>query len=317
MKKQSPLVSILMPVFHAEKFIAQAINSILKQDYSNWELLILNDASTDGTQQIIDTFHDERINVFHHSKNEGYLLSCNALFGKATGDFITFLDADDVCKQNRLSMCLSTFKNDPTLDFITTDYQRVSKTGMVISDHTAAVDYKRYASDSGYFPTICCATAFVRKELLLQTGGYRPFFKNIGGEDYFWLWELSKAGTGKHVNKMLYSYRFHAEQTSKNHGNKLSLFLPELLGELRSSFNDANWNEVRAKNIEMDIYKRLCSSDFELNLRKAQHALNHGKGSFWHNTFRSLRKVRKAEDLRAILYLIYSWAARKGRNANQ
>lgn len=317
MKDQSPLVSILMPAFNAEKFIAEAINSILKQDYSNWELLILNDASSDSTQQIVDTFNDERINVFHYSENQGYLLSCNELFEKAKGDFITFLDADDVCNENRLSVCLSTFEKNPTLDFITTGYQRISASGAVISEHATDVDYARYTSDSDYFPTICCATAFVRKELVRKVGGYRPFFKNIGGEDYFWLWELSKLGAGKHLNEILYNYRFHTGQTSKNHGNELSLFLPELLGELRLAFKDANWDDAEAQGIESNIRKRFCTSDFELNLRKAQHALNQGNGSFWDYAFLSCRNIRELKQLRAFLYLLYSWFARKGRNAGQ
>jgi glycosyltransferase involved in cell wall biosynthesis len=80
-----PLVSILMPAFNAEKFIAEAIQSIVQQDHPNWELLILNDASTDGTAEKIASFHDPRINVFEHQENLGYLLSCNELFENAKG----------------------------------------------------------------------------------------------------------------------------------------------------------------------------------------------------------------------------------------
>ncbi|MBP9152852.1 MAG: glycosyltransferase family 2 protein, partial [Flavobacteriales bacterium] len=209
----APLVSVLMPAYNAEKFIAVAIKSILNQDYSNWELLILNDASTDRTNEIIGGFNDPRIKVFRHSENQGYFLSCNELFEKAGGEFVTFLDADDSCQKNRMSLCLQEFDANPELSFLTTDHHRISESGSIISINSVEVDYERYATDANYSPTICCATIFLRRSLLLKVGVYRDFFKNIGGEDYFWLWELSKNGLGKNLNFKLYDYRQHQHQT--------------------------------------------------------------------------------------------------------
>lgn len=311
------LVSILMPAYNAEKFISEAIHSILKQDYSNWELLILNDASTDRTAEIIAGIKDERIKVYHHSTNLGYLLSCNELFKKAEGEFITFLDADDACPENRLSLCLLEFQNNSELGFLTTNHQRISDSGSIISQNSVDVDYERYAKDSNYYPTICCATIFLRRSLLQKVGGYRDFFKDIGGEDYFWLWELAKKGKGKHLNLKLYDYRQHQNQTSKNHRNELSLFLPELLRELRSEFLNLPWEETKAKSIETSLITPFLSSSFEVHLRKAQISLNTMSCSFWNDAYRSFLKIRTPKHIRAFLYLIYSWAVRKGRNAVQ
>ena len=313
----APLVSVLMPAFNAEKFIYEAINSILNQDYSKWELLILNDASTDRTAEVLAGFTDPRIKVFHHATNQGYLLSCNQLFETAVGDFITFLDADDVSPANRLSICLREVDSDSELDFITTDHQRISESSSIISKNFVEVDYERYTKDPNYNPTICCATIFLRRSLLLKVGGYRDFFKNIGGEDYFWLWELSKNGLGKHLNFKLYDYRQHQHQTSKNHGNELSLFLPEVLGELRSEFHTRHWDKTTAKNIETNILNQFLSSAFELNLRKAQRSLNAKDGSFSTHAYRSFLQVKSLKQLRDFLYLLYSWMVRKGRNEAQ
>ena len=164
--RNEPLITVLMPVYNAEKFIAEAVNSVLNQDYSNWELLILNDASTDSTQSIIESFTDERIHVSNHSGNQGYLISCNELFDKTKGDFITFLDADDTCALNRLSCCLKQFDLNQKLDFLTTNYSRITEGGNLISENIAEMDYQRYATDLTYNPTICCATIFLKKELL-------------------------------------------------------------------------------------------------------------------------------------------------------
>jgi len=301
------LVSILMPAYNAEKFISEAIHSILKQDYSNWELLILNDASTDRTAEIIAGIKDERIKVYHHSTNLGYLLSCNELFKKAEGEFITFLDADDACPENRLSLCLLEFQNNSELGFLTTNHQRISDSGSIISQNSVDVDYERYAKDSNYYPTICCATIFLRRSLLQKVGGYRDFFKDIGGEDYFWLWELSKKGKGKHLNLKLYDYRQHQNQTSKNHRNELSLFLPELFAGLKTELTNAQWDETTSFNVLKTVSDSFVSSPFELALRKAEIALNSSSSLFFTNAIRAFFNIRRLTQIKQFGYLLYSY----------
>jgi len=313
----SSLVSILMPAYNAEKFVAQAINSILTQDYSNWELLILDDASTDGTSKVISAFKDTRIRSFHHSENQGYLLSCNELFKKTNGDFITFLDADDSCSASRLSICLNAFEKDANLEFLTTAHSKITDSGKTISNQFIEIDYKKYATDPNYCPTICCATTFVKKELLDGVGGYRPLFKKIGAEDYFWLWELSRNGKGKHLNKSLYDYRSHTNQTSNVHDDELYLFTPELIKTLRFEFRDLPWNDNKAENFVQSIREQFEFSGFQINLRKAQNSLNRGHGHFWNYALKCLRNIRDFNQIKPYFYLLYSWLIRKGRSANQ
>ena len=307
----APLISILMPAFNAEKFITEAINSIIKQDYPNWELLILNDASTDSTSVIIGSFQDARIKVFHHSNNEGYVQSCNELFGKAKGAFITFLDADDACAENRLSLCLEEFAQHPELDFLTTNHHRNSDSGQAISENMVDVDYNRYSKDSSYHPTICCATAFLRKTLLDKVGGYQPFFATIGGEDYFWIWELSRAGKGTHIVKSLYHYRQHALQTSKTHQNQLSLFVPELLCALKHNLLDSSWDNTVVTSVERDIREKYLKSAFQLNLRMAEAALNQHHPKFRQLAKRAFVNIRQLNEMIQFAVLLKSWTARQ------
>ncbi|MCF8463909.1 MAG: glycosyltransferase [Flavobacteriales bacterium] len=309
----TPLISVLMPAYNAEKFIAKAINSILNQDYLNWELLILNDASTDKTAEVIDGFTDQRIKVFRHLENRGYLLCCNELFEKAEGGFITFLDADDHCPTNRLSACLQQFESYPQLGFITTDHQRISESGAVSSIHSIAIDYQRYGNEPDYNPTICCATIFLRRSLLLKVGGYREFFKNIGGEDYFWLWELSKNGMGKHLNVSLYNYLQHPGQTSKNHTNELSLFLPELITLLKTEITNAQWNEASAARALKTVTESFIKSPFEVSLRKAQVNLNHSRNPFFSSALQVFFAISTPKQLKQFCYLLYSYLHRKLR----
>ncbi|WP_405200156.1 glycosyltransferase family 2 protein [Christiangramia sp. LLG6405-1] len=98
------LVSVIMPAYNSEAYIADAIRSVISQTYHNWELLIVNDASNDSTAQILQKFNSEenRIRVFTNSANKGTAYSRNKAIEAAEGQFIAFLDADDLWKENKL-----------------------------------------------------------------------------------------------------------------------------------------------------------------------------------------------------------------------
>jgi glycosyltransferase involved in cell wall biosynthesis len=306
------LVSILMPAHNAEKFIAAAIESVLHQDHSNWELLILDDASADSTSTIIQSFEDDRIKLYRHKKNLGYLLSCNELFEKAEGDFITFLDADDTCKPNRISSCLSPFESDSELDFLTTDHTRTDESGKTISENRMEIDYDRYASEPTYYPTICCATIFLRKELQKKVGGYAPFFKEIGGEDYHWLFRLSRAGKGKHHQESLYNYRQHSCQTHIRNQNPLKYFVSDIDQDIRVELIKGNDLLLNPAIFEQKWQSKLEKLLPELNFRKASEALNQNKNrqfvSFWLKGL--LANPTSIKNVKQGIYLAYSLLAR-------
>jgi len=88
-------VSIMMPVFNGEKFVESAIRSILTQTYENWELIIVNDGSTDKTPSILEQFQDSRVKIIHQ-ENQGEAVARNAALRSMNGEFLSFLDADDL-----------------------------------------------------------------------------------------------------------------------------------------------------------------------------------------------------------------------------
>ena len=89
------LVSIIMPAYNCSRFIREAIDSVLAQTYTAWELLIVDDCSTDDTAAIIASYQDERIHYFRNEQNSGAALSRNKALREAKGKYIAFLDADD------------------------------------------------------------------------------------------------------------------------------------------------------------------------------------------------------------------------------
>ena len=276
--KKGGLISILMPAFNAERHLSEAVLSVLDQTYTDWELLILDDCSTDATSTMIKGFKDNRIRVYRSPVNKGYLRSCNDLFNLTKGELITFLDADDTCPKERLSECHRVFNESEKIGFHTTDHARTDEKGNIKSRHRTKIDYGRYASDPDYYPTICCATVMVRRELLKEVGGYSIFFDGIGGEDYHWLFKLALQGKGRHLDKELYHYRTHAGQLHENNTNPLKYFAADIDREIRHELitnrNDLLQypDELRTK---WEAY--ISTHPDELAFRKANWLLNRGR----------------------------------------
>ena len=114
-------VSILMPVYNAEKFIHKSILSVLKQSYRNWELIIINDGSTDASVKKIEKLNSNKILIFHNKKNLGQQKTRNLLLRKASGYYIAYLDADDYWHKHKLKKQIY-FMRKNNLDFSYTNY---------------------------------------------------------------------------------------------------------------------------------------------------------------------------------------------------
>lgn len=107
-----PLVSVIMPTYNAEPYIGEAIASVLAQTWTNWELIIVNDGSTDGTAEVIARFNDPRIRVFHKT-NGGIGCARNTALDNARGGFVCLFDSDDVLPPRSLEARVRALLDDP------------------------------------------------------------------------------------------------------------------------------------------------------------------------------------------------------------
>lgn len=120
------LVSIIMPSWNTGRFIGESIQSVLNQTYKNWELIIVDDCSTDNTDEIVTSFDDERIRYFRNDKNSGAALTRNKAMREARGEWIAFLDSDDLWMPEKLEKQLSFMKeNGYTFSF--TEYEKIDE----------------------------------------------------------------------------------------------------------------------------------------------------------------------------------------------
>lgn len=204
-------VSIVMPAYNAGRFIDQAIQSVVSQTYTEWELLIVDDCSSDSTPQIVAKWidRDARIKVFRQTVNQGVVAARNLALSKASGRYIAFLDSDDFWEVTKLERQIS-FMDSQNVAVCYSGYRRVDERGLLLAEvHPALrVDYE----------------ALLRgNEIGNLTGVYdsaklgKEFFKSFRHEDYVaWLALVKRAGEARGLPELLASYRVYGGSISSN-----------------------------------------------------------------------------------------------------
>lgn len=120
------LVSVIMPSWNTSNFIAESIQSVIDQTYENWELIIVDDCSTDNTDEVVAEFTDKRIRYFKNKENSGAALSRNRALREARGEWIAFLDSDDLWNPDKLEHQIN-FMNEHGYTLSYTEYEKIDE----------------------------------------------------------------------------------------------------------------------------------------------------------------------------------------------
>jgi len=209
---ETPLISVLMPAYNSEKYIAEAIQSVLNQTYKNFELHIIDDGSSDGTFAIIDSFNDPRIVKTRAPQNRGLVATRNALIEQARGKYIAYLDNDDVAFPNRLEKQLE-FLEAKKADICSGAYQTFNQeTGERRNSKQRYTDSDIRALISVYCPL--CNPAVMGRTEIFKKFPYHP--GNDHAEDYSLWQEIALAGYRfANIKDKLITYRIHPQQISR------------------------------------------------------------------------------------------------------
>ena len=207
----NPKISVVMPAFNCAPFIEKAIISILDQTYSDLELLICDDASTDETKNIILSFDDPRIKKFQNDTNKGYLQTYNFLLSIANGDFIAFQDADDWSSETRLEKQLDIFRNhdDVYLTACNGGFNYSEKSQILCPDFDSGVIELRDSNFEFMLPSI-----MIKREVLKAVKGQHAYFDKLTGMDQYFILEILSNFKGYALNQHLYFANFNP---SSNH----------------------------------------------------------------------------------------------------
>ena len=128
--KESGLVSIIMPSYNTASYIKDTIQSVLNQTYTNWELIIVDDCSTDNTDEVLSEIHDKRIRYFKNEKNSGAAISRNKALREARGQWVAYLDSDDIWMPKKLEKQIS-FMEKNGYAFSYTNYEEIDAEGHI------------------------------------------------------------------------------------------------------------------------------------------------------------------------------------------
>jgi glycosyltransferase involved in cell wall biosynthesis len=209
-----------MPAYNAGKYIKQTINSLLNQEYNNFELLIYNDASTDNTNSEIAQFNDSRIVVFEGKVNIGVSAARNFLLSKAIGEFISFFDSDDISVNNKFTYSISYLNKKSEIDLIgsKTHFINESSKKILFIKTFESISSDDIKADLLFNNTFSTSTIVFRKKILSSI----KFDNNISiAEDYLMFTQLSEKIKMENINKKLVKYRVN--KTSLMFKNKDSL----------------------------------------------------------------------------------------------
>lgn len=145
------LVSIIMPSWNTGRFIGESINSVINQTYGNWELIIVDDCSADNSEEVIKSFNDKRIRYFRNDRNSGAALTRNKAIAAARGEWVAFLDSDDLWLPEKLEKMLS-FMHKNGYVFAYHDYVRIDEDSKPLNKYITGpkVITKRKMYNYGY-----------------------------------------------------------------------------------------------------------------------------------------------------------------------
>jgi len=209
----TPPLSVILPAYNAERYISQAIESVLGQDYGDFELIIANDGSKDNTLERIRSFSDSRIRVIDNETNIGLIGTLNKCIAESKGEFIARMDADDICMPGRFTKQIDYLKQHPEIGIVSSFMSVVGQESHVYSHRFTSPDLVK-AGLLFTNPLVHPAVVF-RKSSIAGKELYSPTF--LHAEDYgLWI-SLIKDVSFYVIPEALLAHRAHPEQVSVQH----------------------------------------------------------------------------------------------------
>ena len=213
-----PRVSIVIPVYNREKYLGIAVDSVLRQTYQDWELIISDDGSIDGTLDIARQFalEDDRIRVLT-AEHKGAVHALIAGFDAARGEFVCQVDSDDALEPPAVELTVKALDEDKECGMVYTNYIDIDKNGQKLQPgRRCAIPYSKERILTNF---MTFHFRLIRHSVYILSGGFNPRFNLI--EDYELCLRLSEITQIKKIEKFLYQYRVHPESQTRTKGLKM------------------------------------------------------------------------------------------------
>lgn len=203
-EKKVPFISVIIPTFNREKEVVRSIDSVLMQSFNNFEIIIIDDASTDDTLGVLSQYDDRRISIYRHSSNSGVSCARNLGIKKSKSKLIAFLDSDDEWLPEKLSSQVDLIRVAPSsIGMIYGGVENVKDTGSSFFQPNAKGDVFKQMLNANHLHG-ACSNALIRKEVFEKVGGFDPLYPAI--EDYeMWL-RVCQCYKVDYTKKVLHRY---------------------------------------------------------------------------------------------------------------
>lgn len=208
-----PNVTVLMPVHNAASFLGEALDSVFAQTYTDFEIVLVDDASTDGIAEVLAGYADRRLRILRHAEQGGTAVALNSGVQAARGRFIAQMHADDIALPDRLERQIDFLHRNPGVGIVGGNQQPVGPDGRSTGPPTSLptlpghVRWMLHVHNCLNHPTVV-----VRREVMERVGGYRP--ESVPAEDYV-LWVQAMEVTAiANIAEVVLRYRVHPRSAS-------------------------------------------------------------------------------------------------------
>ncbi|MCQ3944246.1 MAG: hypothetical protein DPW11_00490 [bacterium] len=221
MKRKEPLVSVVMPVYNAGEFVGQAIESIINQTYTNWELIIIDDASTDNTWKIVSNFakkYTKKIRAYRlrNNRNAGGDIAGNIGFAKARGAYIARMDGDDVALPTRLATQVAFLEKNKRVDIVGSNAIVIDREGREVGQKRVPIKHSEIEREFFTFHPMIHPSVMVRASSVNPKSFYR--IEYLANNDYLTFFTYLTSGkVFANIATPLLFYRIHGHNDSLAH----------------------------------------------------------------------------------------------------
>jgi glycosyltransferase involved in cell wall biosynthesis len=207
-----PRVTVVMPTYNGRRFLRPAIESILGQSFSDFELLLIDDSSTDDTRAIVHSYRDSRLRFVENDTNRGVVYTRNRGLGLARGMYVSPVDHDDVAHRERLERQVAFLDSHPNVAMVGTWANMIDERGNAFLVLRPPTDSREIYETLLDYNTFFASSVMFRKDAVLAIGGYRAVVEGCDDWD-LWL-RLSEQHALANLGEVLLDYRIHGTQMS-------------------------------------------------------------------------------------------------------
>ena len=236
-----------MPVYNGEKYLAEAMDSILNQSFTDFEFLIINDGSTDQSVKIIESYQDSRIRLIHNEKNIGLAETCNKGIEMAKGELVARMDSDDISLPKRLEKQIKFMDNNPEVGICGTWIRMFGSVSYINRYFTGDQELKARL----LFNTCFAHPSVVMKKNILIKNNLKYKKEFDPGDDYYLWAELSNFTNFANIPEILLLYRMHSKNISKIKNNN------QAWGAKNARLHMLDQLEINPSEEDMQIHSHL------------------------------------------------------------